>query len=480
MAIGKQLQLAGAARIRRRDMEFLPGALEIIETPPSPINMVLISTICLFAVIALAWAYLGRIDIIATAQGKIQPVGRTKVVQPLDTGKVLNIKAINGQKVRAGDVLVELDARESLADEMALSTQLWTAEAETARRAAALEAALRKSLQPVPAIDFPFGLPDGIERREQAVLSSDLGALRAETAGLELQVREKNAEAAGYTSTIAAEETLVATLRERVDMRATLVKLHSTSKANLIDAQESLETQLTYLSNLNAQLTQARASADTASNAIATAFDKFIAENAQKRADAERLRDEAADKLAKAKVSTSHMELRSPIDGIVQGSVVTSPGQVVTVGEELMQIVPERGEIEIESYLPNQDIGFVKPGDTARVKIEAFPFTRYGTVDATVTRVAHDAIPSVEADQREGDGQAATRSVNFGGAQRTQNLVFPLSLSLAQKTIDVDGATVSLSPGMAVTVEIKTGRRRILEYLFSPLVEIASQAIHER
>jgi hemolysin D len=174
------------------------------------------------------------------------------------------------------------------------------------------------------------------------------------------------------------------------------------------------------------------------------------------------------------------MALLSPIGGTVQGSVITTVGQVVTSGEEIMRIVPQDAELEIECYLPNKDIGFVKEGQQAVVKIESFPYTRYGTIGARVLRVARDAIPEPDADQTEGDAARPTRSGTAAGGQRTQNLVFQVTLKPDQTSIDVDGASIPLGAGMAVSAEIRTGSRRILEYIFSPLVQVASEAMKER
>jgi hemolysin D len=145
-----------------------------------------------------------------------------------------------------------------------------------------------------------------------------------------------------------------------------------------------------------------------------------------------------------------------------------------------MRIVPEDAALEIECYLPNQDIGFVKEGQDAVVKIESFPFTRYGTINARVTRVARDAIPQPEAEQTEANSAKSTKSTNSGTAQRTQNLVFPVTLRPEATLIGIDGTNIPLSAGMATTVEIRTGSRRILEYIFSPLVQIGSEAMKER
>jgi hemolysin D len=145
-----------------------------------------------------------------------------------------------------------------------------------------------------------------------------------------------------------------------------------------------------------------------------------------------------------------------------------------------MRIVPEDSGLEIEAYVRNRDIGFVSVGQEAVVKVESFPYTRYGAIHAHVVRIAWDAIPESDAEAIEGDPARASNAVGFAGAERTQNLVFPVVLQPDAATIAVDGVDQPLISGMAVTVELKTGARRMLEYLFAPLVEVASKAMRER
>ncbi|MBB3444219.1 HlyD family type I secretion membrane fusion protein [Rhizobium sp. BK379] len=175
------------------------------------------------------------------------------------------------------------------------------------------------------------------------------------------------------------------------------------------------------------------------------------------------------------------MTIKSPINGTVQTSAITTVGQGVMAGSELMRVVPENAALEIEAYLPNQDIGFVAPGQLAVIKVQAFPFTRYGVIEGKVTRVATDAIPEPDAQQLEGQPDKQLQSsMPIGNAQRVQNVVFPITVVPDVGAINVDGISEPLSPGMAVSVEVKTGSLRILEYLFSPIAEVQSEAMRER
>ncbi len=468
-------------RLGRGDHEFLPAALEILETPLSPVRSGMIVTICAFVAVAIAWSWFGRVDIIATAQGKIQPVGRTKTIQPLETGKVASVAVENGARVKAGDVLVRLDPGETQADEGTLQADIGSERAEVLRRTAALSLASDRALAPVPRITFGADIPPAIATREQRVLAQDIAQLASTVASLDGQVKEKTAERDRLQATIDAQQSLVAILKERVDMRQILEASKSESRAKVIDALELMQTQAATLAGERGQVGEIAASLGRLQRDIDKSFAAFSAENAQKLADAERLMDGNVEKLAKARLKTADMTLRSPIDGTVSGSTVTSVGQVLTVGEQVMQIVPSDTKLEIECYLPNADIGFVRMNQDAVVKIDSFPFTDYGTIDGRVTRVAHDAIPQPDADQREQNPAAAARDGGlFGGAQRFQNLVFPVTLTMDRTTMTSEGSEVPLVPGMAVTVEIKTGTRRILSYLFSPILQVATTAFRER
>ena len=470
----------------RRDREFLPAALEILETPPSPIHVALLITICALAASALAWTYVGRIDVIAVAQGKIQPTGRVKVVQPLETGRVRAIWAENGQKVAAGDVLVELDPTEALAEEAGLRVGLAAYRAEVVRRRGAIQAAqagtgTQATFEPSPLLVFAPETNASIRLREERVLAGDLGQLKAVLLSLTAQVYQKETECGRLRDTIAAQRELIATLKERVTMRAILVEKNAGTKAGLIDATETMQYQQGALATQLGQLAEAEAALQVLAREMKKSRDTFVAENAQKLADAERQVDDVEHRLAKATAHTEHMTLRAPLSGTIQASSVTTVGQVVVPGEDLMRVVPEGSMLEIEAYLQNKDIGFVRPGQEAMIKIESFPFTRYGTLSGTVLRVASDAIPEPDAQQAEGNPAKSAKIGGLtGGAQRTQNLVFPIVIRPGVDSIQADGALVPLSPGMAASVEIKTGRRRIMDYLFSPLAEVASEALHER
>ena len=462
------------------DREFLAPALEILETPPSPVHVAFLWIICGLVVSALTWAYFGRVDIIAAAQGKFQPMGQVKVVEPLETGRVEAIRVANGSFVLAGDVLVELDRSAALADAEGARAELASARAEILRRKSALSAARSHRFDASPAIDWPDDASPSLRERETRVLAADLGQLAANVAAFDAERRQKAAEGDKLRATIATQKNLVATLQERVDMRTKLVEVKAGAKAAVIDATETLQYQITQEAKQEQDLASLSAGLEVIARNSDKAVQDFISDNAQKLEDAERRTEDVEQRLAKAQAELDHLTLRAPIAGRVQSSIITNVGQVVASGQEIMRIVPEDSGLEIQAYVRNRDIGFVSVGQESVVKVESFPFTRYGAIHARVARIAKDAIPEPDANAIEGDPTRVSNAAGFAGAERTQNLVFPVVLKPDAETITIDGMPEPLTSGMAVTVELKTGARRMLEYLFSPLVEVASKAMRER
>jgi len=470
----------GAPGANLSDREFLAPALEILETPPSPVHVAFLWIICAFVVTALGWAYFGRVDIVAAAQGKFQPTGRVKVVEPLETGRVEDVRVANGALVKAGDVLVELDRSTALADVEEARAELSSARAEILRRNTALIAAQAHRLDPPPRIDWPGDVAPALREREDRVLAADLGELVATEASFAAERAQKAAERDKLADTIATQKNLVATLQERVNMRAKLVEEKAGARAAVIDATETLQYQITQQAKQEEELASLSAGLEVISRNAEKAVQAFVSDDAEKVDDAERRVDEVEQRLAKAEAELDRMTLRAPIAGRVQSSIITNVGQVVASGQEIMRIVPEASGLEIEAYVRNRDIGFVSVGQEAVVKVESFPYTRYGVVKAHVVRIARDAIPEPDASAIEGDPARSSSAEGFAGAERTQNLVFPVVLKPDAATIMVEGVAEPLTSGMAVTVELRTGARRMLEYLFAPLVEVASKAMRER
>jgi hemolysin D len=465
-----------------RDNEFLPAALDILESPPSPIKIAFIYTICGLVAAALIWSYFGFLDINAVASGKVQPAGRTKVIQPMEAGKVIAIKVADGDHVKAGDILVELDPTEAIATKTAVAGSLIDLRAEIQRRNAAVDAARPEHVITSASVAWDMDIPEDTWRREERVLRADLSQLAATLEVLVAQRRQKETQRESLMASIAAQKALIAVYSEHNGMLDALFDKGVSSRKLVLDVLQQVRQAETTLANLQGNLADAISAADVLDSDIVKTRESFVTDNTEKLSDALRKKDNLVQELAKATVKVDHMTLTAPVDGTIQAVAVTTIGQVVTTGQELLHVVPQGLPLEIEAYVLNADIGFVEAGQDAVIKVDSFPYTRYGTIAGRVTHVATDAIPGLEAQQRQRDGsQPPSGSLTItSAAQRTQDLVFPILITPAVTTINVDGKDVPLSAGMTVTVEVTTEKRRAIDYLLSPLVDLQSTAMRER
>jgi hemolysin D len=464
----------------RPDREFLPAALEILESPASPAKQTLLWLICVMFAAVLAWSWFAKLDINAVAPGRIQTSGRSKIIQPLEPGKVKAIFAQNGAQVNEGDVLIELDSTETQAELDAQTRLTETLDGEIARRRRAIAIVLGETQD--AEIPFPDNVGGLVRARETNVMKADLSQHAATRDGLVAQIEEKEATKLRLTMSIAARQELIKSLKERVDMRSELYSKSAGTRAAMLDALQALQNEETNLAFNSGQLIETEASIRTLRRKLEQLTADFVANQTDKLSEAEQKRDRAREDMVKAAAKNARTRLTAPISGTLQQLAVTSIGQVVNSGQPLLVIVPSQEPLEIEALVLNSDIGFIEPGQEAVIKIDSFPFTRYGVMQGKVIRVSRDAVS-------DRDAQGASDSVSVGqgqsvapvtGIQRTQNLVFPVTTGLDRNTFLVDGKEVPLTPGMTVSVEIRTGERRAIDYLLSPLRETVSQAGRER
>jgi hemolysin D len=462
----------GARPRRREELAFLPAALEIVETPPSPIGRAIGSAIILLFSVALIWAWWGTIDIVASATGKILPNGRVKVVQPFETGVVRSIRVQDGQAVKAGDVLIELDPTANEAERDHLRNDLLAERLNIAR--------LRAALSGDPVADFspPTGADPELISTQHQLLLNQVTEYRAKMAALLRQQAQKEAEHATTTATIHKLETIIPVIQSRVDIRKTLMEKELGSKLTyfevfqlLVEQQEELGVQTSHLQETEAAIAATRETRDQA----AAEYRHSISDDLAK---AEQKANGLAQDLIKAEQKTRLQLLAAPVDGVVQQLAVHTVGGVVTPAQSLLVVVPSDSRLEIEAMVSNGDIGFVHSGQQAEIKIDTFNFTRYGLLHGEVLSVSQDAVLRDRQQDRSRDG--AQGGPNETSEPKGQELNYSARVSLDRTAMRIDDKMVNLSSGMAVTVEIKTGSRSILSYLLSPLLRYRQETLRER
>ncbi|AGI23741.1 HlyD family secretion protein [Pseudomonas sp. ATCC 13867] len=438
------------------EVHFLPAALALQEAPVHPAPRIIQWTIIAFAVIALLWACIGEIDVVATATGKIVPSGKSKVIQPSEVAVVKAIHVYDGQRVKAGELLVELDTQITGADVQRLKSDLLAAQVDSARAGALLDA-IEEGREPA-------SLASRIAQASEAQQRSAQIWLRGQYLELQSTLQQSDAEIAQRTAEIQAARAWVAKLQESLpiarqlaaDYKRLLDKAYVAKHAYMekeqqrLDQERELAVQQARVLELQAAKQQAESRRQSVLAQTRRAMLDLLHESEQRAAGLQQ-------ELSKAEQRNRLMHLTAPVDGTVQQLAIHTAGGVVTEAQPLMVIVPSNQPVEVEAMLENKDIGFVRPGQEVEVKVDTFTFTKYGVVHGTVVSISDDAIE----DERLG-------------------LVYSTRIQLKENSIVVGSQQVALSPGMSIRAEVKTDKRKVIDYFLSPLQQYVDESLAER
>ncbi len=459
---------------RAAELEFLPGALEIIETPASAIGRLMMGVIVILVVVAVAWACFGKVDIIAVANGRLIPAGEVKTIQPLELGVVKRVAVTEGEHVRRGDLLVELDPTTTEADVARISRDLMQARLDSARLLAQLA-------DDASTFTVPPDADPALVEAERRQLLTELAQHRAKLDGIDQQIRSKTAERQQAMETIAKLDATLPIIQRKTEIYEKVAENQYVSKIAVLDAQKQL--------------------IDARYDRLTTAYqvqqgDAQIATLVQQRKQTEdELRDQDMKDLAKAKQTAAQLlqesikarqraklqTLRAPVDGTVEQISVHTIGGVVTPAQTLMIVVPDKSKLEIEAALPNREVGFVEVGQPVEVKVEAYNYTRYGLLHGYVRLIGRDTMRNPRpSDAVSTDPFAPKQPSPRLNGMPGRDSPYMLRIALAESTIDTEQGKMQLGPGMAVTAEIKTGRRRVIEYLLSPIMRYRHESLRER
>ncbi|MEN7431174.1 HlyD family type I secretion periplasmic adaptor subunit [Chromobacterium sp. TRC.1.1.SA] len=456
---GGRLRTAAAAWQRWRaerpqpyQREFLPAALEVLDTPASPAGRAVAGLIVLLFSLALIWSCVGEVDVHAVASGQLVPAGGVKSVQPLEGGIVRQIKVVNGQHVRAGQALVVLDNNEQQADLSQLQRQRQLALLDISR----LQAALKGMEQgQTPALSKLTG--DRQDLNQQLRLQQQLGAHQARVATLQAQLAESRAVLAASQleqAKLASRLPLLAEKAEawkqlsdqkmgaRLQWREFDNELHATQQSWQVERQRSAQYQAN-IARIQAELRQYQA--------------EVRRQTLTELADAEDKAAEAALNILRYSQREQQRVLRAPVSGHVQQLAIHTVGGVVQAAQPLMVIAPDHDTLVVDANVLNQDIGFVRAGQAVTLKVDSYPYSKYGTLSGRVEHLSQDAIP----DEKRGP-------------------IYAARIRLSAPAVSQTGIELPLQAGMAVTAEIKTDSRRVIDYLLSPIKEVFSEAIKER
>lgn len=436
--------------LKKEEIEFLPAALEVIEMPPSPVGRTVLWTLFALIIVIFVWVMVGSVDEVAVANGKIIPNGQVKTVQAEDKGVVKEIYVTEGQIVKKGDLLIELDTTITEADVTSLKHQVAYYSLDIDRLLA------EQSNVPFNAKEYP-----DLEAKDilfqQNLYNSRLAEYNAKMAVARSSMMQAESSVtsseSGYQKVAALFE-IAKEKEERVlklaneNAISTFVLLEHQSKR--IELQEDMQTQQAEIAKMQWAKVQAQQQMDSIVAERNRDITTTLVEDKKQLAAYQ-------EELKKAQEKNRLSHITAPIDGRVSQLAIHTVGGVVTAAQGLMEIVPEDATLQVEAWVQNKDIGFVQTGQSAEVKVETFSFQKFGTIDAKITEISPNAVED-----------------------KDKGRVYRVMLDLEKNSFIVNGQEVGLSSGMTATGEIKIRQKRIIEFFLDPFRQYKSEALRER
>lgn len=437
---------------KRSDFNPFDSAALILQTePPSAVARMVSIALCCMVAGAAVFASVATMDVVVSVQGRVIPSGKSKVVQSLEPGVVHAIAVHDGQQVRVGDVLLELDTRSTEADRNRLQYEVWESLSDIERSQALLLG--------ISHINLPPDVPREIASYQNALLTSRLQEQRSRLATLDADVARRRSDLNALLTTLDQIGVSLPLVEEKNAMREDLASTGHVARNAVLETRLELANARKERSVLQDRIQESRANLQAATLQRAQAVAEFRARTGVELMDALKKRDAALQELAKANQRRELQTLRAPIDGTVQQLAVTTQGGVVTAAQPLLTLVPDNAPLELEAQVLNRDVGHLHPGQRVINKIETFDFTRYGYIEGEVLWVGTDAMQDPKL-----------------------GLVYPVRIRLAalQTPQAVRGQHGLVTAGMTVTADIRTDERRLIEYFLAPLLRYQQEALRER
>lgn len=462
MAVRK---IARKARIVGVDpQDFAPNLLRVQNQPPAPFAqaMLRILLILLFAVIL--WAIFGKLDIVASAEGKLIPQSYVKIVQPFEQGLISEILVSEGQHVEAGQVLMRLDTTMSDADGKAISADYFIK--QLARRRIDAELA---------GIEFKRADSD-----PEALYNEALAQYRANRHAYHTALEEERSIRDKAQSELAAAKQASSKLTEtlphyqkQAEAFAELAKDGYVSRFEAADKQREYTERSQDLKTQQHLIASAQATLTASSRKLEQISADYRQRLQTERADLGSKLDKTQAEYAKQQYRHELLELKAPQDGIIKDVATHTIGTVISPGTILMTLVPKDEVLRAEVWVSNQDVGFIHQGQATKVKLASYQFQKYGMVQGEVAHLSADATDA----NQPGTGASAPPNAK---SPNGQPYAYRALVDLKAQELIVNGIKHALSPGMQVTAEIHLGTRTILEYLLSPVMGAFQEAGRER
>lgn len=437
---------------RARYAQFLPEAQAVIEREPAPMARLVVFLVTLLFGAAIVWAAVSEVEQVASAPAVVRPAGKVKIVNHPEGGRVIAVHVRDGARVTEGDLLVELDtamAREEVAKRY---TEWQSLSAELARLTAEAQ-----GKRPNYAPDLIRSRPD-LVRTQDALFESRRQAAQARRSGADQVIEQRKTERESHMARIKQLGRSLTILGEQESAIARLAGKGYFPRLRHLTMQREIN-------ELRGQIAEAKSSAAAAGSALAEARDRRRQIDEEWRTDVLDRLNSVSRAVAEARSLTAqetgrmkYLSVRAPATGIVQDLAISGPGESVAPNAELLRIVPQAGRLIVEAQVANTDIGYVRPGQKATVKVRTFDFIRYGTLTGTVETIAADAVED----------------------RRTGALSFPVIVRIDDARLGASGEGPAIAPGMQVDIDLHIGDRTILSYLTDRISRTSETAFRER
>lgn len=400
--------------------EFLPIISEIEESPVNPLGRTTFGILISLIFITILWLFLGKVDIVVTARGKVIPDGEIKIIQPLETGVVKDILVKEDDFVRKGQTLIEIDTSTTQPQLQSLQANLDYINTERQR----LKGETVK------------GAENSYTQNELA--KSAYADLQNQLAAKNHEIKRLREDVTNYQKQL----TLNIDKERRMQDVADIISQNELDKVRA----ENMDYR-SRIASLNQQIRAVQKEADY----IRT---NFRTQNLIQLADRDKQANELDASIKEIEFKKQQQNIVSPVDGYVNTMLVHTIGGVVTPAEKVISVVPANSPLSIKVSVLNKDIGFIKEGMPVQVKIDTFDFQKYGMIEGIVKKVSKDSIE----DEKQG-------------------LIYDVFVTPVTKTLKVDGKEQPISIGMGLSAEIKTGKRRIIEFFIYPIIKYWSEAV---
>ena len=430
--------------------DFQSDAAAIEEAPVSLTAHAALYLVLLLLVVAIVWAVIGTVDRIVVGSGKIASRTPMLVMQPFTTSRVVQIAVKPGDHVKKGQLLARFDPSFAQADVSTLQQKASSLTAQSQR--------LEAELSGTPFTAHPGDDADHVTQAQ--IYTQEMNNYQAEIGQRDAQLAQLESQAEVDKGAIPGIQSQLAMANKVVSIQEYLQQEKAAATLDVMKAQSAAIDANLRLHNTMGDLTKLEKQRGETQQERQAYLQKWQSDHNQQLVQARQDLAEASETLNKANRMQDLTEITAPFDATVLEVADRSVGSVLKEAETLVTLVPDGAELYVEANVPSRDISYLKVGDNVRVKLESYPFQRFGTINGVLTVISPDSMPLKDADDQ-------------------SKLVYRVQVKLDDDAAALAARGLHLKPGLVASAEIKTGTRSIASYVLNPILRIRDESMRE-